>query len=210
MFISWLDWIFARKKNWRGFHPISSQTVDGPRKRTFQLTIELLEDRCLLAWAPIGPAPQLGHWVGTVSGRATALAIPAIGNPAQQVILLGSDGGGVWRNTSLDVANDWQPMTDNKINELRPLFFLNADDASTTTVTVSTRGSDPVAVVHPSSRSTVVSAVSDCPRNAPLGLKSAAYSKRPNWLHHKALPAICSDFPGNYCAFFKIMLDRAG
>lgn len=68
------------------------------RKR-YRPTVELLEDRCLLAtWSSIGPAPQQ-QTGGAVTGRVYALAIAPTQNQGSPTLFLGAATGGVWSST---------------------------------------------------------------------------------------------------------------
>jgi photosystem II stability/assembly factor-like uncharacterized protein len=77
-----------------------------------QLRLEPLENRTLLSWLPLGPAPILtGQTLGAapqpVTGRVTAVA----GDPTNANILyVATAGGGVWKTTDGGVS--WQPLTD--------------------------------------------------------------------------------------------------
>jgi len=73
-------------------------------RRFFRPTLEPLEDRILLAWEPLGPAPQSNGWwtvadapTEPVTGRASALAFGQ-DNAGQAALFLGAEGGGVFRS----------------------------------------------------------------------------------------------------------------
>ncbi|MBI2806398.1 MAG: hypothetical protein HYX68_15570 [Planctomycetes bacterium] len=105
-------------RRWLGVAKKRAPIVRSGRRHAV-LELEILEDRTLLAWNPIGPAPLLGATAGiansnpeAVTGRVTALAVGQnnVGNPA---MFLGSAAGGVWRSTDFTTANPtWTPLTD--------------------------------------------------------------------------------------------------
>lgn len=85
------------------------------------LTVEYLEDRCLLTgattWAELGPKPQLNPnglnlpAGEATSGRVSALAFGTYNN--QAALYLGSASGGVWHSTDFNTsAPTWTPLTD--------------------------------------------------------------------------------------------------
>lgn len=86
----------------------------GVRERNpYRPRVELLEDRCLLAWSAIGPAPQQQSG-GPVTGRVTALAFAKVQIQAAPTLFLGSAGGGVWSSTlSMGRAHYFGALTDN-------------------------------------------------------------------------------------------------
>ena len=62
-------------------------------------------------WTPIGPFFAQGNTDGKRLGRLTAMAIEP---NEQQLLLVGSDGGGLWRST--DAGASWLPLIDNADN----------------------------------------------------------------------------------------------
>src|SRR5262245_2678230 len=81
-----------------------------PRRRSFVPRFEVLEDRTVLAWMPIGPAPILnGRTDGNepVTGRVAAVA----GEPTNaNIIYVAAAGGGVWK--TINGGQTWKPLTD--------------------------------------------------------------------------------------------------
>src|SRR5215472_10685064 len=100
-------------------------------RRRARLSVEELENRLLLAWTALGPAPEAGWRNGgyqppmDISGRVSALAyspdiyanlkIPGFPNLLQTpALFVGSASGGIWRTT--DVSSNspsWQAVSDN-------------------------------------------------------------------------------------------------
>src|SRR5581483_5029006 len=113
------------------FKKLSRKSKKGkpnPRKRSrwLQLSLELLEDRTLLAtWTAIGPAPIVSGQIaggGPVSGRITGIA-PDKTDP--NTIFIATAGGGVWKTS--DGGTTWAPLTDNLTSGGRPLpLFMGA------------------------------------------------------------------------------------
>jgi photosystem II stability/assembly factor-like uncharacterized protein len=92
-----------------------------------QLRVEQLEDRSLLSWTPIGPAPILdGETPGNmpVTGRVTAVA----GDPTNaKVLYVAAAGGGLWKTT--DGGTSWIPLTDGPTvawGQVQPVEFMGA------------------------------------------------------------------------------------
>ncbi len=89
------------------------------RKRE-QLSVEVLEDRVLLAWSDIGPAPQqdpgtiMASQAQSYSGRISALAISDRAQPPDTLIL-GAAGGGVWTSDHF-VDPEWTVSNTDTIN----------------------------------------------------------------------------------------------
>jgi hypothetical protein len=85
-------------------------------RRWAKLHVEPLEDRCLLAWTAIGPAPEQGGLQGPtpVTGRVSALALVNTHTPSVQTLFLGAAGGGVWTSTNCwEASPTYTPRTDN-------------------------------------------------------------------------------------------------
>lgn len=99
------------------------------RKRTLKrnrtLALEVLEQRCLPSWAPIGPAPQLQNLAGPtvgitapgtkLSGRVSDLALmPEYYSAGHPALLNGSASGGVFISSDLSAAGvpTWTTSTD--------------------------------------------------------------------------------------------------
>jgi photosystem II stability/assembly factor-like uncharacterized protein len=75
-----------------------------------RMFVETLEDRTLLSWTPIGPAPILnGQTPGNmaVTGRLTGIATDP--NDAD-IIYVAAASGGIWKTT--DGGTTWNPLTD--------------------------------------------------------------------------------------------------
>ena len=96
-----------------------NRTFVRARARLVRLELEQLEERRLLAWNPIGPAPLLNSIAGisnrnpeAVTGRVTALAVGQ-DNAGTTAMFLGAAGGGVWRSTDFTTGSPtWTPLTD--------------------------------------------------------------------------------------------------
>src|SRR5437762_2911311 len=85
--------------------------------------LELLEDRTLLNWTPIGPAPQTDPGLlipasqpregldQNYSGRVSALAVSAGYAPDYDALFAGSASGGIWRTLLSPSSNGWQQLT---------------------------------------------------------------------------------------------------
>jgi len=78
--------------------------VQKPVRSWAKPRLEALEDRILLAWQLLGPAPQFDGWYTVaherteeVTGRASALAFGQ-DNAGQPALFLGSEGGGIFRS----------------------------------------------------------------------------------------------------------------
>lgn len=93
--------------------------------RFFRPVLEELEDRRLMAWVPIGPAPQLNNPLATpaggslgtpnqgLSGRISDIAIiddydgQHLGH---QAMLLSTSAGGAWSSSNFGTASPtWTP-----------------------------------------------------------------------------------------------------
>src|SRR5205823_11214893 len=74
-----------------------------PWRKSFVPRVEVLEERTLLAWQPIGPAPIVDGMPGNqLSGRVAAVA----GHPTNpNIIYVAAATGGVWR--TMDGGTSW-------------------------------------------------------------------------------------------------------
>ena len=91
------------------------------RRAHGRLTVEQLEDRLLLAWTALGPAPEAFFQQGgyqpkmNVSGRVSALAYDnSFDDQNHPALFVGSASGGIWRTT--DVSSNspvWEAVSNN-------------------------------------------------------------------------------------------------
>jgi hypothetical protein len=109
-------WLFSRVA--KIFKPVRRKPTRCAEPRCARLVVEVLEDRVLLAWAPIGPAPLLnstydsaGVATEAVTGHITALEFGQ-DNGGTPALFLGSASGRVWRSTNFAAAQPtWTPLT---------------------------------------------------------------------------------------------------
>jgi hypothetical protein len=87
--------------------------------RSFRPSLHLLEDRCLLAWSPIGPAPIIDSSADYAGNRTLAAtgAIDAIAfgqdNNGNSAEFVGSLSGGLFRSTDFTSNTPtWAPLSD--------------------------------------------------------------------------------------------------